>query len=164
MESLVSAGGRSVFLRAVSAQDADAEQAFVSALSQASRYRRFHIGIRELPHSLLQALTHIDQQQHVAFVAESDDGQIVADARYVRLADSGDADFALVVSDAWQRQGLGRALLQRLMQHARAQGVQALVGDVLWDNAPMIAMVRAFGGRFTASSPPSGVMRARIAL
>ena len=155
--------GRSVRVRPLSERDEDAEQAFFGGLSAASRFRRFHVGLRDLPPAMLHAMTHIDQQQHVALVAEHDE-RIVADARYVRLADSGDADFAVAVADDWQRQGLGRLLVERLLQHARAQGVRGLVGDVLWDNRPMIAMVRELGGEFIASAGGSGVLHARFAL
>jgi len=159
------ADGRSVVVRPLRASDAPAEQAFVGALSPASRYRRFHIGLRDLPLTMLRGLVDIDQQRHVALVAVADDEQgIVADARYVHLADSGDAEFALAVADAWQRVGLGRALVTRLASHAREHGVQRLVGDVLWDNAPMIAMVRELGGRLVATPGHAGVLQAQFRL
>jgi acetyltransferase len=152
-------------VRPVQPQDAAAEQAFVGALSPASRYRRFHIALRELPPSLLRAMTEVDQQRHVAFVALTPRGDIIADARYVHLDESGrDAEFALVVADAHQRHGIGRALLERLAQHARERGVQRLVGDVLWDNAPMMAMVRALGGKLVASAANVSVLQARFEL
>jgi acetyltransferase len=157
--------GRSVLVRPMRAEDECAEQAFVASLTAASRFRRFHVGLRELPPALLYEMTHVDQQRHVAFVAQTrdpGDSRIVADARYVRLADSGDADFAIAVADDWQRQGLGRALAERLLQHAREHGVLNLVGDVLWDNRPMLTMVRDMGGRVLAGS--AGVMQARFTL
>lgn len=152
-----------LLVRPLQAQDAAAEQAFVSALSAASRYRRFHIALRELPPSLLRAMTEVDQQRHVAFVAQTPDGEIIADARYVHLDEAGqDAEFALAVADSHQRRGVGRAMAQRLMQHAREHGVQRLVGDVLWDNAPMLAMVRALGGKLVARADNVSVLQARF--
>jgi acetyltransferase len=152
-----------LLVRPVQAQDAAAEQAFVSGLSASSRYRRFHIALRELPPSLLRAMTEVDQQRHVAFVAQTPDGHIIADARYVHLDEAGhDAEFALAVADSHQRHGVGRAMLQRLMQHAREHGVRRLVGDVLWDNAPMLAMVRALGGKLVANADNVSVLQARF--
>lgn len=154
--------GRRVIIEPVHADDGGAEQAFVTALSAASRYRRFHVGIRELPEALLQRLTEVDQDQHVAIVARSDDDtrRIVADARYVRSSDPREAEFAIAVADEWQHAGLGRALLARLMAHARARGIVRVVGDVLWDNQPMIGMVRHLGGRFAANGSGAGVHKA----
>lgn len=159
------ADGRSLEVRPLRPADAPAEQAFVSALSQHSRYRRFHIGIRELPASLLAQLVEVDQQRHVALAARPLGRlQIVADARYVLDADGqGDrqaAEFALAVADDWQGLGLGRQLLTRLARHARLQAVRQLHGDVLWDNAPMVALVERLGGTLQPLRGEPGVLRA----
>jgi len=147
-EQLVLADGRGVQVRPVRPGDAAAEQAFVTALSPTSRRRRFHGALKQLPTSVLRAMTAIDFRHHVALVAESDcaDGapRLVADARYVR-DDDGGAEFAVAVADDWQGQGLGRALLQRLGRHARLSGVATLRGSVLVDNGPMLALVRSLG-------------------
>ena len=162
------ADGRDVVLAPVRAQDSTAERDFVGALSLASRYRRFHFGLRELTPEASRAMTEIDQQHHVAFVARPADGEpdaaIVADARYVLRADSADAEFAIAVADAWQGAGLGRSMLARLAAHARAQGVQRLYGDVLWGNMPMLALVRSLGGRLQRNPGDATVVRAEFVL
>ena len=53
-------------------------------------------------------------------------------------------------------------MVQRLTQHAREHGVKCLIGDVLWDNAPMLAMVRALGGKLVASAANVSVLQARF--
>ena len=166
------ADGRQVIVRPVLAFDAAAEQDFVRALSAASRQRRFHVGLRELPLSLLRAMTEVDHDAHVAVVAEAigddDEASIVADARYVRgptpdLA-ADEAEFAIAVADAWQGVGLGRALMRHLSRHAARHGVQRLVGDVLPGNQAMFAITDALGGRLAVSSNGPGVIRARFDL
>ena len=153
------ADGRSVRLSPVNPQDASAERAFVGALSLTSRYRRFHFGLRELSPEASRAMTEIDQHHHVAFVARPIGGEtIVADARYVLRADSGDAEFAIAVADDWQGAGLGRALLNRLAAHARERGVQRLFGDVLWGNPSMLGLVRSLGARLTRNPGDSTVV------
>ena len=47
-------------------------------------------------------------------------------SRYYLHPETGVAEFAVVVSDAYQRQGLGRHLMQRLIDIARERGVQRL--------------------------------------
>ncbi len=154
------ADGRQLRVRPLRPADAAAAHAFVSDLSLQSRYRRFHVGIRELPPSLLARLVDVDQHQQVALVAqEPGQPQIVADARYVRDAADG-AEFAVTVADPWQGAGLGRQLLQRLGRHAHRQGVRHLYGDVLWDNAPMQGLVEHLGGRLQALDDEPGVLRA----
>jgi len=157
--------GRRVEFAPVNPQDAPAERAFVGALSLTSRYRRFHFGLRELSPEASRAMTEVDQHHHVAFVARPADGDatIVADARYVRRADSAEAEFAIAVADDWQGAGLGRALLTRLAAHARANGVERLFGDVLWGNPAMLALVRSLGARLRRNPGDSTVVRVEFA-
>jgi GNAT superfamily N-acetyltransferase len=166
------ADGRVVVVRPVLALDAAAEQDFVRGLSPATRLRRFHFGLRELPPSMLRAMTEVDHDEHVAIVAEAidDDGEaarIVADARYVRGpngASDGEAEFAIAVADDWQGAGLGRELMGRLARHAARRGVKRLVGDVLPGNRAMFSLGAALGGEFVASPNGPGVTRLRFEL
>jgi acetyltransferase len=168
------ADGREVVLRPVLEFDAGAEQRFFSqALSPASRLRRFHFGLRELPPSMLRAMTEVDHDDHVALIAEGfadaddDAPTIVADARYVRGPRGpgcAEAEFAIAVADAWQGVGLGRLMMERLARHAARQGLKRLVGDVLPGNRAMAATVASLGGRFEASPNGPGVTRARFDL
>lgn len=167
IQPLTLADGRRLVVRPVLPQDDAAEQAFVMALSAASRYRRFHVGLRALPPSTLAQLTHVDHQSHVALVAqlEGDDDEpvIVADARYVKLGDDR-AEFAIAVADAWQGQGLGRRLLCMLARYAARRGIHTLHGDVLADNAPMIAMLRRLGGELVVRADEPGLLVATVVL
>jgi acetyltransferase len=165
------ADGREVVVRPVLAFDADAEQDFVRALSPAARLRRFHFGMRELPLSILRAMTEVDHDDHVAIVAEAFDDdeapRIVADARYVRGPRERachEAEFAIAVADDWQGVGLGRALLQRLARHAARRGLHQLVGDVLPDNRAMFAVAASLGAHRVASPNGPGVIRVRFEL
>ncbi len=156
-------GGHRVWLRPVVASDGSAEQAFFSRLSLGSRHQRFHIALRELSPSLLKLLTEVDQQQHVAWVAEADKpgGPVVADARYVHEAERPThAEFAVAVADDWQGRGLGRRLIAHVAAHARAHGVRQLYGDVLADNRRMLAQMRDQGARLLPHPDGAQLVRA----
>lgn len=162
------ADGREVVVRPVLAFDSAAAQDFVRGLSPTSRLRRFHFGLRELPPSLLRAMTEVDHRQHVAIVAEAfdddDEPQIVADARYVVGPDPREAEFGIAVADAWQGAGLGRVLMRRLGRHAARRGISRLVGDVLPDNRAMLAITESLAGRIVRSPSGPGVVRAQFEL
>jgi acetyltransferase len=66
-------------------------------------------------------------------------------SRYYLHPETREAEFALVVGDAHQRQGLGRHLLQRLIDVARERGVRRLTGLVLSENGPMLALTGSLG-------------------
>ena len=142
------ADGRVVTVRPVLPQDADAERRFISALSPASRRRRFHGAVNMLPDSVLLTMTAIDYRHHVALIAESidqdDEALLVADARYI-VDDDSSAQFAIAVADDWQHVGLASAMLNRLGRNACRQGLRKLEGPVLADNAPMLAQMRRWG-------------------
>ncbi len=153
-ETLRLRDGRDVLLRPVHRSDADALQRFFASLSPRSRLLRFHGAVNRLPVQALQMLTTQVAQRHVALVATTltDDSErvLLADARYV-VAEDGEAEFAVTVADAWQGQGLGRALLQRLAIHARTSGIQQLSGSVMPGNEPMLGLMSHLGAELHSS-------------
>jgi acetyltransferase len=155
------ADSRVVTVRPVLPQDSDAEQSFVTGLSPQSRRLRFHGAVNTLPASVLQAMTAIDYQQHVALIAESIDDQgrtrLVADARYV-VNDAGGAEFAVAVADDWQHIGLGSAMLKRLGRHARRQGLHQMQGAVMAGNEAMLALMRRWGAALRADPEDADVV------
>jgi len=76
----------------------------------------------------------------VGEATDSAGSRIVAMAQYA-VCESLDAEFAVVVDDAWQRQGLGIQLLGVLAEHAARARLAALAGLVLADNWPMLALL-----------------------
>lgn len=180
-EHIALADGRCARLRPVVPADLEAEEAFVAALSPHSRRMRFHGAMKQLPPAVLRAMTTIDQRGHVAWVAEAGcvDGEarVVADARYVvdeaaaplpaycgLPAAATSAEFAVAVADDWQGVGLGRAMLQRLVRHARGAGLTRLRGTVLADNAPMLALMGRVGARMRSDPADATVVQVRLAL
>lgn len=157
--------GRSVLVRPIHPQDEPIVQSFVRGLSPRSRYFRFHTAIRELDPRMLHAATHVDYDRHLALIAESFDGGVemeVGAARYAAPgADPQTADFAIAVADAWQRQGLARKLLERLMQVAATRGVRRLRGDVLENNHAMLHLAAELGFDIAPSEEPGVLVVAR---
>jgi acetyltransferase len=138
-----------VRIRRVREHDAPLIGEFIRGLSPASRQRRFHSAIRDLPPQWLERMVRPDPAHELALVAVvSSAGRdvCVAEARYVASDDVLDGrEFALAVADGWQGRGIGKTLLLSLGAHAARHGVPRLVGDVLRDNLPMIELARGLG-------------------
>ena len=104
--------------------------------------------------------THVDYEQHMAFVAEAQvDGapRLVGDARYVANPDGRSCEFGIVVADAWHHTGVAQRLMEALMRAARARGFETVEGLVLRDNARMLGFVRKLGFELfeaPAQAPP----------
>ena len=93
-------------------------------------------------------MTRIDYRRHMAFaVTMPGDGteQFVGVGRYVVDSPGSSAEVALVLADAWQGKGLGRRLLETLMEHAASAGVREAVGLVLAENVAMLSLARSMG-------------------
>ena len=73
--------------------------------------------------------------------------RILGVARYVSNPDRHSCEFALTVADAWQRKGIGRQLMQRLMTVARDRGIEIMQGDVLSQNNKMLQLCERLGFR-----------------
>jgi acetyltransferase len=135
--------GRPVALRVARSEDVSAVQQFVCGLSDRSRRNRFFGPVRELSPDQLDRVTRSRPPGELALVGETTEGagsRIVAMAQYA-VCEPLDAEFAVVVDDAWQRQGLGIQLLGVLAEHAARAGLAAFAGFVLADNWPMLALL-----------------------
>jgi len=157
-------GGRTVHVRPVRPADAQAVQSFVRGLSDTARRLRFFAPIRELTPSMLKRLTEVDGRLDRVLVALArHDGaeRIVALAQY---ADDHDArcDLALVIADDWRGLGLGRLLMDMLIETARDAGFARAEADVLRGNAAMLGLARTFG--FAVRHSPLDATMFRIAL
>jgi len=161
------ADGASILLRPIRPEDAQMEQEFVRGLSEDSRYFRFMNTVRELSPAMLARFTQIDYDREMAFVAVRDEGGReveIAVARYATNPDGQTCEFAIVVADSWQCKGLGRRMLELLIETARARGLKTMVGHVLAGNQAMLALCGKLGFRISDHPEDAGVKRATFVL
>ena len=154
--------GSAVRIRPIRKTDTAIEQEFVRALSSESRYFRFMDALRELSPQMLAHFTRVDYDRHLALIAVTgEEGRetLVGVARYVAGADDSQAEFAVVVADAWQHRGLGRQLMEALMAAARAAGIRKMVGEVLASNHRMLQLAGKLGYRARFDGPDPGMVR-----
>jgi GNAT superfamily N-acetyltransferase len=128
--------------------------ALFARLSPESRRRRFLTPKPELADRELAFLTAVDHVRHEAVAAvDQCDGSIVGIARYVQYGDrTGSADVAIEVADQMQRIGIGTALMERLVERARVNGLDQLTATTLWENRPARALLRSAGFQARSSS------------
>ena len=99
-----------------------------------------------LPPQMLARFTQLDYDRELALVALAPGaGEFVGVGRYSPNADGESAEFALTVADAWQGRGVGRALLERLCDCARAAGYRTLYGYILNANRDMLGLAEHLG-------------------
>ena len=157
------ASGRSLRVRPVRHDDGELEAAFVRGLSLELGYQRMLSGGTKVTPEWIDAMTHTDYHRHMACAVTAEiDGvkRFVGVGRYVVDTARRTAEVALALADAWQRQGLGRRLLETLLEHARSTGVREMVGFVLATNVTMLPLARSMG--FTVSAEPDDATAMRI--
>ncbi|MEW6590858.1 MAG: GNAT family N-acetyltransferase, partial [Pseudomonadota bacterium] len=159
--------GHNVVIRPIRPEDAELTQGFVRSLSAESRYFRFMDALSELSPETLARLTQIDYTREMALLALTQvDGREVelGVARYAINVDGESCEFALVVNDAWQKQGIGHKLMDVLMDVARGRGIKTMEGEVMKSNRPMLKLVEALGFRVEPHPDDASVRRVSRAL
>ena len=82
----------------------------------------------------------------VTTVADLAGDRIVAVGRYMRVSEEDKmAEVAFLVRDEWQNRGIGRALLQYLIDIAQKHGIEGFVASVLADNKQMMGVFHSCG-------------------
>jgi len=157
--------GTPVTIRAIGADDLDLEREFVNGLSRATGYQRL-MSARTPSLEELRRFTDVDPARETALIAlTATNGREreIGVARYVRDEHSaGEAEFAIVLADDWQRRGLGRKLLASLIDDAKRHGVRRLVGTTLSHNEGMLRLARRLG--FSLALDPASASITNIAL
>jgi GNAT superfamily N-acetyltransferase len=138
--------GRPVEIRALRREDREDLIRAVGHFSAQTLYRRFFTLKRGFTEQEVDYFLDVDFIKHVALVATLKEkelqSRIVGGARYI-LTQPGRAEVAFAVLDAYQGQGIGRALMRHLSRIARAAGLEQLDAEVLPEN---LAMLKIFQG------------------
>ena len=139
--------GEEILVRPIRPDDREELAEGMRRLSPESRYRRFFTPTSELSAAELSYLTDVDHHDHEALVAlEPDSGHGIGVARFVRSAGDAElAEVAVAVADSWHNRGVATALLDRLTQRAREEGVRRFSAEVLADNRPMLELIDELG-------------------
>ncbi|WP_332107846.1 GNAT family N-acetyltransferase [Phytohabitans flavus] len=124
------------------------------------RYRRYLTGSTVPSAARLERL--LDPGHGVTLVALAADDRVVATATLVAEGEIG--EIALLVEDAWQRRGIGTALLRRLVAHGERAGYAALVAHTHADNTAMLATLRRLGRSGPAPEHDDTVMTVTVPL
>jgi acetyltransferase len=148
--------GTQIEIRPIRPEDADIEAEFVRKLSAATKYSRFMSTLGELSASMLARLTQIDYDREMAFIAtvhKGDNKEVeIGVCRYSVNADQESCEFAVVVADNWQGRGLGRKLMEILIETGRDSGYKYMTGMFLSKNEGMLKFVQELG--FVLSNDP----------
>jgi acetyltransferase len=150
LEGRISVGDTELALRPIRPDDGARLAAFYDKASPLDMRLRFFMAKREVPVSELARYCQIDYDREMTFIAlappSDDESQAIAgEVRAVCDPDNDIAEFAIQIASAWQGRGLGRQLLQTLLEWLRARGTGEVRGQCMAENTGMASLARHAG-------------------
>ncbi|OIN98051.1 acetyl CoA synthetase subunit alpha [Candidatus Desantisbacteria bacterium CG1_02_49_89] len=142
--------GREFTLRPIRPEDEPMEAEMFKNFSEETLRFRFFQLIKNITHEFLIRFTQIDYDREIAIIAEVEEDGGKKMAGVVRLVADPDietAEFAIVVADPWQRQGIGSIFTDYILEIAKEKGLKAIYASVMKSNYIMIHMFRKRGFR-----------------
>ena len=137
--------GTPVVIRPIRPEDEPMMVKFHETLSDRSVYLRYLHTMKlsqRVAHERLTRICFIDYDREIALVVEhmnreTGEKEILGVGRLQKLPGTNNAEFAAIVSDKWQGQGIGPELVDRLVKIAREEKLDKIRADVLADNSVM---------------------------
>jgi acetyltransferase len=145
--------GTAMTIRPIRPEDEPLMTKFHETLSEQSVYWRYFSPMKlsqRVAHERLQRICFIDYDREMALVSErknlqTGDREIIAVGRLSKLHDRNQAEFAILVRDQYQQQGLGTELLRRMVAIGRDEKLSGIIGSILPDNRGMQKVCEKLG-------------------
>jgi len=136
--------GGEVPFRVIRPDDALALQRLHGRCSERTIYLRFFGPMKKLSDEKARYFASTDGVDHFGLVAldPQDPNEIIAVARYARQPGDERAEYAALVEDRWQGQGVGADLTRQLIEKARDNGVRSFYALVKGKNKSMLSVLR----------------------
>jgi acetyltransferase len=126
--------GAAVFLRPIKPADGLLILDLFKSLSRETIYFRFLTHLEKLQPEMVKQLVEIDYESHFALAAiitENTKESIIGTCRYIVKENTDHAELTVVLRDDWQRKGLGKAMVTRVVNIARSKGLASI--EILLD-------------------------------
>jgi len=157
--------GSQITIRPIRPEDEPLMVKFHETLSDRSVYLRYFFSLslsRRVAHERLLRICFGDYDREMALVAERTDPatgerQIIGVGRLSKLHQRNEAEVAVLVSDRFQKLGLGYELLRRIVQVARDEKLTQVSAEMLTDNFAMQVIMKRVGFKVRAGEDMTSV-------
>jgi acetyltransferase len=153
--------GEDVTVRPIRPEDEPKLVTFHQRLSERSVYLRYASLMKleqRVAHERLARICFIDYDREMALVAERNnengDDEIIGVGRLTRQPGRNEAEFAMIVIDEFQEEGIGTELLRRLVQVGEDEGLDRITADILEQNRAMQRVCEKLDFDLVHSSDP----------
>lgn len=168
-QSTTTKSGLPVRIRPIRPEDEPLLVKFHTQVSEQSVYMRYFQSLKlsqRVAHDRLIRMCHVDYDREMALVVtydnpDSGETEIIAAGRLSKLHNSDEGEFAMLIADAYHRQGLGTEMLRQLVQVGRDEGMRRIIAFMLRDNVGMRRVAERLGFQFSLEE---GVLKATLTL
>jgi acetyltransferase len=134
---------RKILFRPVKPEDEPLWHGLLSSCSEESIWMRFRYLFQQTTHEMATRYCFIDYDREIAIVAEIEEQgerKLIGVGRLVADADHENAEFAVLVADAYQGQGLGAQLTDYCLEICARWGISLVIAETSPDNHRMLDM------------------------
>ncbi|MGB7824288.1 MAG: GNAT family N-acetyltransferase, partial [Candidatus Sulfotelmatobacter sp.] len=147
--------GNQVTIRPIRPEDEPLMVKLHETLSDRSVYLRYFCSLslsRRVAHERLLKICFGDYDREMALVAEridpvTQERRIIGVGRLSKLHGRNEAEVAVLISDQYQKLGLGNELLRRVVEVARDEKLSQVSAEMLTDNLAMQIIMKRLGFR-----------------
>jgi acetyltransferase len=169
VSSWTTRNGMQVTIRPIRPEDEPLMIKLHHTLSEESVFFRYFHLIKlsqRIAHQRLTRLCFIDYDREMALVVDyqnpkTEEHELLAIGRLSKLHGTNEAEFAMLVSDRYQCQGLGTEVLRRLLQIGHDEHLTLISAEILAENSAMQRVCEKLGFRIYPTAETS-VVRAEI--
>lgn len=147
-KSIKAKNGDKVRLRPIRPEDEPMELEMVKRLSKQSLYFRFFGYVPRMTHELMTRFTQIDYDREMAIIAlvdKPEGEEMIGVVRIIADPWGEAAEYAILIADEWQGQGLGSQMTDYIIEIAKDMELQRLYATVLASNQGMLTLFQRKG-------------------
>jgi acetyltransferase len=140
--------GTEILLRPIKPEDEPLWLELLGSCSKASIYSRFRYDFYFDSHEVATQFCFIDYDREMAIVAEVEvEGRkkLIGVGRLISDPDVVIAEYAVLITDAWQKKDLGQILTSYCIDIAKQIGIKRVSAETTKDNKPMVSVFKKLG-------------------
>jgi GNAT superfamily N-acetyltransferase len=162
---LVLHGGWRIFVRPIRMDDEPVIRDLLGHESREDLRLRFFDSIKEFSHQFIAKLTDLDCRNAIAFVAFDEASRETLGVVWLycnSVHETG--EYAILLRSDLKGRGLGWALMEMIIEHAKSEGLSRIYGQILQENSVMLKMCRELGFKVVTDAEDPGVCDVTLTL
>jgi acetyltransferase len=155
------ADGTQVLLRPIKPEDEPMWHALLASCSKESIWFRFRYLFKQTTHEMATRFCFIDYDREIGIVAEVEEAgerKLLGVGRLVADADHTNAEYAVLVADAYQGKGLGALLTDYCLEICQNWGINTVLAETSPQNRRMLSIFQHRGFKLDRETADDSVL------